>query len=231
MKTKFALAILCWSAFFVVTFAQNISKNPPKDTSIVIETPVLMKNSVLFSPQQIGFQIGLGKVLFQKEKHFFRKSGEEIIHTKNRTLYGNLGYYYQPGLHHHWFLTAEYQFSRVRKNGFFADFTPLLGVSRTFLTEATYSVDVNNNVTKNSLAGNWYLTSGFSMGLGKTFIHNELGGLKTIFGKLTVQTFYPNFNFIALKPYFQIGTIWELNSHKTHTIKKIRVKNHLDSKD
>ena len=204
--------------------AQNIVEKYRKDTVFTQQSAVSMRQSFLFSTNSIGGQIGIGKLLKQREIHRFKKSGVEKITTKSRFLYGNIGYYYQPDFQHNWFLTADYTLSRTSKKGFYSEFSPFLGVSRTFLTATTYTVGDNGSVTKKNLAGNWYVTSGFSTGLGVNFEKPKLGYLKTIAAKLVVQTFYPNFKFIAIKPYFQLQTAWELPKKQTSFTKKIKFK-------
>ena len=212
-------------AFALPSKAQITVEKYRKDTVLTQQSAVSMRQSFLFSTNSIGGQMGIGKLLKQKEIHRFKKSGYEKIATKSRFLYGNIGYYYQPDFQHNWSLTADYTLSRTSKNGFYSEFSPFLGISRTFLTATTYTVGDSGNVTKKHLAGNWYLTSGFSTGLGVNFRQPKWASLKTIAAKLVVQTFYPNFRFIAIKPYFQLQTAWELPKKQTNFTKKIKFKN------
>ena len=103
------------------------------DTILTPKSAILMKQDFMFSTNSKGWQIGIGKLLKQKEIHVLKKSGIEKIRTKNRILYGNIAYYYQPKFQHNWSLTAEYTMSHAYQNGFYSEFSPFLGVSRTFL--------------------------------------------------------------------------------------------------
>ncbi|MDZ7879666.1 MAG: hypothetical protein U5L45_18455 [Saprospiraceae bacterium] len=210
--------------FSIISEAQNALKMTKNDTIIAIKSPILTKQSLLFSTNSLGGQIGVGKLLKQRETHRFTKSGQERIKTKSRALYATLGYYYQPDFQHNWSLAAEYAMSRVNRKGLYSEFAPFLGVSRTFLTATSYSVSDNGVVTKDNLAGNWYVTGGFSTGLGKHFETPKWGSLETVSAKFVLQTFYPNFKFIAIKPYFQVQTTWELPKFETNAQKMIKFK-------
>ena len=212
------LAFLC----FLTSQAQNSAKITLPDTVISVRVPVLLRPSFWFTNKLLGAQVGLGKTIVLKEKHVFKRSGKEKISTKSRVLYGNLGYYDQPGLHQNALLTAEYVMTRTNRRGFYTEFTPLLGVSRTFLPGTAYEVDNAGAVSIDRNAGNWTLTGGFGLGLGKSFENKPFGSLETISARLVTQVFYPNFRFVSLKPSFQLNTTWELNRLQTRVDKKIK---------
>jgi hypothetical protein len=217
MKKILYLLCLLFTFFGQMGQAQNAT---PKDSIYTVQTPLIVNTSALFSTQSIGFQAGIEKYLLQKDIQKLRKSGRIKTIEKDRFLALDLGYYYQNGLHHNWFLTAAYAMKRTKSSGFFTEFKPMLGVSRTFLTEETYTVDANGGVSLDKLAGNWYVTSGFSYGIGKTFKADKNLFFKDIYLKTFLQVFYPNFGFIALKPSLQIGTSFQLN-HYQKSIKKV----------
>lgn len=206
----------------LATNAQSTTDLDQSDTLVFVSTPVLLRPSFWFTNKLLGAQVGLGKVVVLKEKHVFKRSGKEKINTKSRALSGNLGYYNQPGLHQNALLTAEYAMTRVNRRGFYTEFTPLLGVSRTFLPGTTYKVDEVGNVSIDKNAGNWTLTGGFGLGLGKNFENKPFNSLKTISVRLVTQVFYPNFRFVSLKPSVQLNTTWELNRLQTQVKKKIK---------
>ncbi len=193
-----------------------------KDTSLKIKMPVILKTSTLFTPKSIGFQIGLDQYFIEKIILKQRKSGAIKTIKKDRFLSLDLGYYYQAGLHHNWSLTAAYVLKRTGNRGFYSEFSPFLGVSRTFIAEETYSVDNNNNVTISKLAGDWYATSGFSYGIGQTFNPHRNFMLKDISLKLFMPIFYPNFGSVAIKPQLQLGTSFQLDAIKKIATIKIK---------
>lgn len=206
-------------------FSQNNNSENKTDSTIRIRVPVLFQKSIIFSTRQIGLQAGIYKTILQKEKRIIKVSGKEKVHTTLHYLSGNLGYYYQPQLQHNWFITAGYAIFKANKRGFYRQFTPMLGISRTFLTAATYKVANNGIVNKVNGAGSWYVISGFTAGLGKMYQQPKFKVLKSIGINLAAQILYPNFRFISLKPYFALQTTWQLNNLTNLSIKKIKVIN------
>ena len=166
---KILFLVLFGLKFIPLTNGQIAVGKYKNDTVLTQKSAVLLKQNFLFSTNSKGWQMGIGKLLKQKEIHVLKKSGIEKVRTKSRALYGNIGYYYQPQFQHNWSLTAEYALGHAYQNGFYSEFSPFLGVSRTFLTGTTYTVGDNGTVTKDNLAGNWYVTGGFSTGLGVNF--------------------------------------------------------------
>jgi hypothetical protein len=189
------------------TVAQETNEIIKKNDSLYfIQEKLHLRSSVLFSNKSIGLQVGIGKNLVHKELHKIKNQSKEKITTKDKILSLDVGYYYQPGLHHHWFLTGAFHIKRTGQKGFYTEFSPLLGVSRTFLSDEKYEVNSAGVVTQKKLAGNWYVTSGFSVGGGKTFAENKNCFFKDVHLKLFTQVFYPQFGFVVIKPSLQIGT-------------------------
>jgi hypothetical protein len=172
-----------------------------KDTSFTATSPLRYEILPLFSTKHFGTQLGISRLLKLKEIH---KISQKII-RKERWLSLDLGFYSQQELHNSLFLTGSYSLRRINPHGFYTQFRPFLGVAETFLNEESYSVDANNNVKLNGLTGNFYITGGFGLDLGKTFSSQKSRFIRDIHAGFLIQTYYPNFGFIALRPAFQIG--------------------------
>ncbi|MDP4228659.1 MAG: hypothetical protein Q8910_20180 [Bacteroidota bacterium] len=110
---------------------------------------------------------------------------------KDRFAGLNLGFYHHPGFHDNLYLCANWTMRRTRANGFFTEFLPGLGYSRTFLEGTTYQVDDRGNVSKEKWAGYNYLL--LSLG-------TSLGYDLSIKKKLPVS-FFTQFRFIGMLPY------------------------------
>jgi hypothetical protein len=188
------IIFLLFSLQTVMVFAQ-------KDSSFTAKRPVIFNFSPLFSTKHFGTQIGVSQLLTLREIH---KHSQKIV-RKERWLYLDLGFYSQPELHNSLFLTASYSLKRINPHGFYRQFRPFLGIAETFLNEESYSVDANNNVTLNKIAGNFYLTGGFGLDFGKVFSPKKSAFIRDVHAGILVQTYYPNFRSIALRPAFQIG--------------------------
>jgi hypothetical protein len=205
-------------------FSQDKLTLIKKDSSFFEKNLLLIRPSLLITGKSFGFQTGIAKNIRLKEIHKQKKKGGKKIIRKATILSVDLGYYYQRGLHHNWFLTGSYTLRTIGRKGIYADFSPMLGISRTFITDETYKVENNGMVSLKKLAGNWYAATGFAIGGGKLFNSDKNYLLKDIYVKMFVQVLYPNFGFIALRPSFQIGTSIELKKHGYSSKKIIKHK-------
>ncbi len=199
--------------FFLLSVAPVLAQ---KDTSFIATSPMRYEILPLFSTKHFGSQIGISRLLKLKEIH---KISQKII-RKERWLSLDLGFYSQPELHNSLFLTGSYSLRRINPHGFYTQFRPFLGVAETFLNEESYSVDANNNVKLNGLTGNFYVTGGFGLDIGKAFSSQKSSFIRDIHAGLLIQTYYPNFGFIALRPAFQIGLSADIQGIKK-SFKKI----------
>jgi hypothetical protein len=188
-----------------------------KDSSFTAMSPLVFNISPLFSSKHFGSQIGLSQFLIQKEIH--RKSLKII--KKERWISLDLGFYTQPELHNSLFLTGSYTMKRINTHGYYRQFRPFLGISQTFLNEESYSVNANNEVILNGLIGNLYLTGGFGLDIGKVFSVQKSKLVRDVRIGVLVQTYYPNFGFIALRPAYQIGISADLPTFLRKYKKKI----------
>jgi hypothetical protein len=206
-------------------FAQNMTQNVLKhDTTSWVTTPTIVNLSTLVSTRSTGFQVSVEKYFIQKEINKIHKSGKIKTIQKDRFGSIDLGYYYQSGLHHNWFLTGTYHLRRTRKRGFYAEFSPFIGISRTFISDETYKVNSTGGVELSHLAGDWFLTSGFGYGFGKTFNAQKSFLLKDIYAKFFLQYMYPNFGFVGFKPSIQVGTSLSLDKVQQQSKKIIKFK-------
>ena len=225
MKALIAFFILSFIGFQHKIFAQEITKNDlTRDTTLWITNPMMLKASTLVSNKSIGFQASLEAYLIQKEINKLRKSGQIKTIKKDRFISLDLGYYFQAGLHHNWFLTGSYNLRRTGKRGIYAEFSPFIGINHTFISEETYSVDNTGAVKISKAAGNWYVTNGFGYGIGKVFNSQKNFMLKDLYAKFFIQYMYPNFGFIAIKPAFQVGTSFNMGKLQRTSKKTIKYK-------
>ncbi len=202
---------------FLLPFLLIIPAFSQNDSSFIAKNSLLLNISPLFSPKHFGTQLGIAKLLSQKEIHKRNKKTFE----KERWLSFDLGFYSQKELHNSLFLTSSYALKRINSHGFYRQFRPFLGIAQTFLNEESYSVNDKNEVLLNKISGNFYLTCGFGLDFGRHFSPKKSKFLRDIHAGLLMQTYYPNFKFIALRPAFQIGVSANLLTFSKNFKKKI----------
>lgn len=198
---------------------------PGSDTLTRATAPVFVQTAFLIPLQEVGAQVALSALVSQTEKRIVRQSGWEKVIVKDRILSVMPGFYYQRYLHTNLFLTVDYAFVRRHRSGFYRTFAPFVGVSRTFLNAATYTVDDAGTVTRAKRAGDWRAMAGFRWGIGKRFDTKKPRVLRDIFLTANVPFFYPNFRSVALKPTLQLGAAFNLNRFRrsyTRTTKTVR---------
>jgi hypothetical protein len=189
-----------------------------RDSFVLAQKPLLLTISPIFSKNHIGSQLILMKLMNQKE---IRKQHSQKIILKERWWSADISFYTQKGLHNSLFLTSSYSFRRVNPHGFYRQLRPFLGISQTFLNEESYSVNQNNEVILNKLAGNFYLTGGMGLEIGKVLTEKQSKFFRDIHVGILAQIYYPNFRFIALRPSYQVGTSIELRRFSKNFKKKI----------
>jgi hypothetical protein len=199
--------------FFLLSVIPVVAQ---KDTSFIASGSLRYEILPMFSTKHFGTQVGISRLLKLKEIH---KISQKVI-RKERWLSLDIGFYSQPDLHNSLFLTGSYSLRRINSHGFYTQFRPFLGVAETFLNEESYSVDANNNVKLNGLVGNFYLTGGFGLDIGKVFSPQKSSFIRDIHAGFLLQSYYPNFGFIALSPGFQVGLSADIQS-LTKKYKKI----------
>ncbi|MFN8347776.1 MAG: hypothetical protein U0X91_22415 [Spirosomataceae bacterium] len=176
-----------------------------RDTAFTTKAPVTYSFSLLLPIRSIGVQAGIASLLKQNEIYKHASSKKPKIIRKERWLSIDLGFYSQKELHNSLFLTGSYRLRRVNPYGYYRQFSPFLGISQTFLNEESYSVTADNEVVLHKIAGNFYLTGGFGLSFGKVFTKSKAPFIRDIHAGLLMQSYYPNFRFLALHPAFQLG--------------------------
>jgi hypothetical protein len=222
MPRSLTYSILVAGWLFAAGFGPVLAQNKP-DTTIRSASPVIIETGFAGSPQQWGGQVGIGRWLSETERHRLKRSGRDKVIFKDRIVSGNVGFYYQQYLHTNVFLTADYAIIRRHRSGFYRQFTPYAGISRTFLNSATYIVDNNGSVTLDKTAGDWRVLVGFTWGIGKRFNLPNKPWLRDVSLSVNVPFFYPNFQSVVLKPSVQVGVGFNLTSRRYTFSKLVKI--------
>jgi hypothetical protein len=209
MKKAFASLIL--ATLLQCTNAQNTQVDLPQAG---------LKMSYLGSVTYPGFKIGIEKpykvIVVEKQRSWGTKT---ILKERYWTL--NLGYYHHPNFHDNLYLLAEWQMRRQKSNGWFFEFAPGLGYSRTFLSNTTYNVAENGTVSKVSAAGYNYAMFSIAGGFGYDFSKKMGTDLKAFF-KPSILVMTPYNSFVYARPTFELGVVFSLEKfiETTPSVKK-----------
>ncbi len=194
------------------TYGQNTNAMP--ETSI--------KAAYMGSLIYPGFKIGIERPskVIQVEKT--KSWGTKTI-LKERYWTYNFGFYHHKTFHTNLFLLVERQMRRQNSGGFFVEFAPGLGYSRTFLDGITYTVNENGVVNKKSLAGYNYAMLSLGGGCGYDFSRKTKMPFK-MYLKTSALIMAPYNSFLYVRPTAELGIIYSLKSfwkaNPSVTIKK-----------
>lgn len=161
----------------------------------------LAYNATIIYP---GFRAGIEYPVKRVDMTKHRQKGLDRHFAKLRYLSAELGYYHHQTFHDNFYLLAGWQMRKQRPHGFFTEFSPAIGYSRTFLGGETYLVDDAGKITLIPLAGYNYIMMALGGGCGYTF----KPGFAAYF-RCSLLTMFPSNNLIYLRPTVELGTIWQ----------------------
>jgi hypothetical protein len=163
-----------------------------------------------------GFKLGVEFPMYAKEKTHTKANGVTKIKLKERFIAANVSLYHHSTYHTNLMLSAEWQMRKTRQNGWFTEFAPGLGVSRTFLAGTTYEQNETGGLEKVNSAGHTYFLASVMGGFGYDFKVKKEKPIKAYFkGGLLILT--PYSNFILPRPTVEIGVITSLSAFKKNT--------------
>ncbi len=152
-----------------------------------------------------------------------RKRGGPKVHLKQRGISGSLGYYHHQDFHDNVFLLVEQVRRRENTRGWFSEFAPGIGYSRTFLGGTTYQVSAQSEVTRKKMAGFHYALISLSAGGGYNLGIKKDIPLR-IYGRIGLMTFFPYNSSIYLRIIPELGVSYSptkfLKSNPSFKIRK-----------
>ena len=198
--TKYFL-LLIFETFSILSFSQNVDsvRVVPKSVSVFI--------SYISSMIYPGARIGVELPVSTKYLTINKKDNSKKELAKEQFLTFNSSYYHHPGFHDNIYLSSGWTWRRIKSKGFFTEFSPEAGISRTFLGGTTYLVDDQGNVSTKRLAGYYYALISFGGGIGYDFSVSHSSPLK-IFSKLDILLLFPYNHTIYLRPVAEMGIIY-----------------------
>jgi len=161
-------------------------------------------SSLIYPGARLGVEFPVNTIYISK----IRKSGKAKDFTKDRFVTANLSWYHHPAFHDNVYLSAGWTMRRTKSNGFLTEFSPEVGLSRTFLGGTTYQVDDNGNVSIKKYAGYYYALVSVGGGIGYDFSITKRKPF-SVFSKFNVLMMFPYNSTIYLRPVMEIGLIYK----------------------
>ena len=161
-------------------------------------------SSVIYPGARLGIEFPVKTIYLTK----INRSGKERDFVKDRFITTNLSWYHHPAFHDNLYFTVGWTMRRTKAKGFFTEFSPEVGLSRTFLGGTTYQVDNSGNVTRKKLAGYYYALVSVGGGIGYDYSKTKQKPF-LIFSKFNLLMMFPYNSTIYLRPAVEIGLIYK----------------------
>lgn len=202
---------------FLLTFSISCFSNDFDTVSVAKKSSnlVLSYNSSIIYP---GARVGLEFPVYTINETSILKSAIRKETVKDRFITAQLSWYHHPAFHDNIYFTVGWTMRRTKSTGFFTEFSPEIGFSRTFLGGTTYQVDDNGEVTIQKLAGYFYALTSVGGGIGYDFSKTKQKPF-LIFAKLNILAMFPYNSTIYMRPTLEIGFIYKPEHFLPHKIK------------
>ena len=197
---KFIL-VLILLVFSVFCFSQ--SADTSKINSKSLNLKISYNSSLIYPGARLGVEFPVQTSNLTKSKH-----GDEKNSVNDWFITGNVSWYHHPAFHDNVYFTAGWLMRRTKPKGFFMEFSPELGISRTYLGGTTYQVDTNGNVTIKKHAGYYYAFVSIGGGVGYDFSKTKLKTFMAYY-KLNLTAMFPYNSTIYPRPAMEIGVIFK----------------------
>jgi hypothetical protein len=211
MKHRFSIISLLFFCVFYRCFSQNIeSKNKSKSNQNRTEKKsnegvTNLKIAYLGAIKQPGFKIGLEFPLEIYQDTWLLPNGLTNYKVRGKLLATNFSMYHHKNFHTNMMYTAEYLKRTSYKSGFFIDWAPGIGLSRTYFDAPTYKRDAKGNIKKAIWAGDNYLLTTLAGSIGQDI---EMGNSDVrIYTRANLLLMAPFHKTILPRLAIEIGTI------------------------
>lgn len=166
--------------------------------SISKRTSISPKIKVSYISSLVYPGISTGIEFLKKEK-----AGSNLK-IRNQLLTFNLNWYHHPGFHDNIYLTSEWVIRKMKKKGFYSEFSAGPGYSRTFLGGTTYRVGDNGKVSIKKYAGYNYALVTIGGGIGYYFNYMKKVPLSA-YAKMNLISMFPYNSTFYIRPVMELG--------------------------
>ncbi len=194
----------CLTFIFSISSFLAISQN---DNSGRI--PLNLKASYNSSLIYPGARFGAEFQVLTFDTTYIKESGKKKNFVKDRFVSANFSWYHHPYYHDNLYLTFGWANRRTKSGGLFTEFSPEIGLSRTFIGGTTYKVDNEGNVSLERSAGYLYALISVGGGVGYDFSKSKFKPIM-VFYKLNLILMFPYNSTIYLRPAMELGIIYKI---------------------
>ncbi len=196
----------------IVGFNAGYSQSDTTSCNRISTNIKVSYNSSLIYP---GARFGIESPFSTASVTRILKSGREKNFVKDQFVTTNISFYHHSGFHDNLYFTVGWLKRRTKSKGFFNEFSPEIGYSRTFLGGTTYTVNEKGDVSVKKLAGYSYALVSVGEGIGYEFKTKPF----LLYSRINLLCMFPYNSTIYLRPALETGLIY-----KPSCFLKMRVK-------
>lgn len=150
--------------------------------------------------------VSAGAGLMVKERDIIRQNRKSGSATFARRQFAavNINWYHHPGFHDNLYLTAEWSERKLKKSGYYSEFSLGPGYSRTFLGGITYKIENNGSISVKKHSGYNYALVNIGGGIGYDFSPVKKTPL-SVFAKMNLILMFPYNSTIYFRPALELG--------------------------
>jgi hypothetical protein len=171
---------------------------------------VSYNTSLIYPGASIGLELPVKTSLIDKSS---KQEGKKMI-ISDYFIAPKINWYHHPSFHDNLYLTVSFTIRRTHANGLITDFSPAVGISRTFLGGTVYKVDQSGNVSVEKNGGQYYalLSGGYSIGYDLEKINHKL---LMLFSTFNLIAMFPYNSTVYFRPVVEIGLKFKLPEKHT----------------
>lgn len=216
MKFRYLSLILLWAISFCSGFSQmrEMMGNEKKSSNLKLA----YNSSLIYSGARFGVEFPVKSTEVSKSGNSVKK--RDFINDLYITA--NFSWYHHPQFHDNIYFTSGCILRRTKPNGFFTEFSPEIGYSRTFLGGTTYAVDNDGNISIEKLAGYNYAFISVGEGLGYDFSKTKSMPY-LVYYKFNLFSMFPYNSTFYLRPAMELGWIYKPSDFLSIKTKQKRI--------
>jgi hypothetical protein len=157
-------------------------------------------SSLIYPGARLGLESPFSKVFIKRNPC----SEREKVIVKEQFFTSNVSFYHHPGFHDNFYITLGWLKRRTKPKGFFNEFSPEVGYSRTFLGGTTYKVNDSGVIAVEKLAGYSYALVSVGEGAGYDFKTKPF----LVFTRMNLLFMFPYNSTIYFRPALELGLIY-----------------------